>query len=97
MKPYYYYTKKTNISYPETTNNLAENPTNKHINEKICIPFDYLEFESSCQQKQSWKSHFINNFIDITADIFISNKECANYELALKLRYDGIMFFWKSF
>lgn len=49
MKSYYYYTKNTNISYPEIINHLAENSANKYANEKILIPFDYLELKKPYQ------------------------------------------------
>lgn len=35
IKPYNCYIKKTNISYLETTNDLAEKPTNKSTNKEI--------------------------------------------------------------
>ena len=45
MKPYYYYIEDIGISYPETTNDLAENLVNKLTNKEILTPFDYLELE----------------------------------------------------
>ena len=33
----------------------------------------------------------VNNFIDKTADIFISHREYADYKFALKLRHDRII------
>lgn len=41
MKPYYYYTKEINISYPETTNDLVEKYEDKPANKEIFIPLDY--------------------------------------------------------
>lgn len=49
VKLYYYYTKDTDISYLETTNNLTENPANKLTNNEIPMPFDYFEPERPAQ------------------------------------------------
>lgn len=43
IKLYYYHIIDINISYLEITNNLVKNPTDKPINKKIPILFDYLE------------------------------------------------------
>ena len=51
MKPYYFHTKNTNISYPETINNLAKNPRDKLANKEILTLLDYLELEKACQQR----------------------------------------------
>lgn len=52
------------------------------------MPFNDLEPQKSRWYKQSWKSHFINNFVDKMANIFISYREYTNYKLALKLKHD---------
>ena len=99
MKPYHYHIEATDISYPEKTNDPeeksadkpADKPVDKPANEEILIPFDYPESQRPRRQGRPWKSHFINDLIDKTADIFISHKKCANYELTLKLRHDGII------
>ena len=91
MKPYYRHTEDTDISYPKTTNDLVENPADKAANEEIPTPLDYLEPERPRQQGRPRKSHFTNDLIDKTANIFISHRECADYELALKLRHDRII------
>ena len=91
VKPYHCHTKDTDISYPETTNDLAENPADKAANKEIPTPLDYLEPERPRRQGRLQKSHFTNNLIDKTANIFISHRERTDYELALKLRHDGII------
>lgn len=97
MKPYHCHIENTDISYPETTNNLVENPADKLANKEIPMPLNSLKPKRSRQQGRSQKSHFTNNFIDKIADIFISYRECADYKLALKLRYDGIITTPKNF
>ena len=95
MKPYHRHIEETDISYPETTNDpeekSADKPANKPTNEEILTPFDYPQFQRPRQRGRPQKSHFTNDFIDKTADIFISHKKRTNYELALKLRHDGII------
>ena len=91
VKPYHRHTKDTDISYSETTKDLAENPADKAANEEIPTPLDYLESERSCRRGQPRKSHFTNDLIDKTANIFINYRERADYKLALKLRHDEII------
>ena len=91
MKPYHCHTKETDISYPETTNDLAEKPTDKPANKEVPTPLDHLKPQRPRQQGRSRKSHFTNDLMDEMADIFISHRECADYKLALKLRHDGII------
>ena len=91
MKPYYCHIKDTDINFPETTNNLAENPIDKPANEEIFTPLDYLEPERPCQQGRPQKNYFTNDLIDKTSDIFINHRERADYKLALKLKHDGII------
>ena len=91
VKPYHRHTEDTDISYPETINDLVENPADKAANEKIPTPLDYLEPERPRRRGRPWKSHFTNNLIDKTANIFINHRERTDYELALKLRHDGII------
>ena len=43
IKPYHYYTKETNISYLETTNDLTEKLVNKLANKEIPTPLNYLK------------------------------------------------------
>ena len=97
MKSYYCHIEKTNFSYSKTTNDLEKKCTNKPVNEKILTPFDYPESQRPYQQGRPWKSHFTNNIIDKTADIFISHKKPANYKLALQLRYDRIITTFRDF
>lgn len=49
IKLYYYYTKDTDISYLETTNDLVKNFINKFTNKDIPILYNKLELEKSCQ------------------------------------------------
>ena len=91
MKPYYYHTKDINISYLETTNDLAENFVDKPTNKAISMPLDYLEPEKPRRRGRLRKSHFTNNLIDKTADIFINYRKHADFELALKLKHNGII------
>ena len=91
MKPYYRHTKDTDINYPGITNDLAKNPADKPANKEIPTTLDYLEPERPRQQGRPQKSHFTNDLIDKTVDIFISYRKCANYELAFKLRHDRII------
>ena len=91
VKPYHRHTEDIDISYPEITNDLVENPADKAANEEIPMLLDYLEPEKPCRRGRPWKSHFTNDLIDKTANIFISYRERADYKLALKLRHDGII------
>ena len=67
------------------------NNLEKIIDEKILTLFNYLKTKKSCQQCQPQKSHFINDFINKMADIFISHRQYVNYKLALKLRHDRVI------
>ena len=91
VKPYHCHIEESDISYPEIINNLAKKSVHKLTNEEIPIPLDRLKPQRPRQQGWSEKSHFTNNLIDKTIDIFISDKECTDYELALKQRHDGII------
>ena len=51
MKPYYYHIEDTDISYPETSNDLAENLVDKFVNEEIPTPLDYLEPKKPCRRE----------------------------------------------
>lgn len=88
IKPYSYHIKKINNNYFERTNNLAEQPANK----KIFLLFVYLEIKKLCQWEQLEKSYFINNFINVKIDIFISYKKRVNYKPALKLYHNRVIF-----
>ena len=55
------------------------------------MPLNYLEPKRSRRPRQLRKSHFINDLIDKTANIFISHRERADYKFVLKLRYDRII------
>lgn len=48
MKPYHCHTKETNISYPKTTNDLANKIVYKLANKKIFTPFYYAEYQKPC-------------------------------------------------
>ena len=91
VKPYYCHIKDTDSSYLETTNDLAKNPVDKPANEKILTPLHYLKLERSRQRGWPRKSHFTNDLIDKTAEIFISHRKRADYKLALKVRHNGII------
>lgn len=88
MKIDYCYIGESDISYLETINHLVENPVDESSNKKILIPFNYLKPQRLYRLGQLWKSHFTNNFINKTIDIFISHRECVDYKLAFKLRHD---------
>lgn len=79
VKPYYSYREESYIYYLEITNDLAKNLANKPINKEISMPFDYPEPQKLCSCEHLWKSHFINDFIDKIADLFISHREHADY------------------
>lgn len=96
VKLYYCHTKNTNISYLETTNDLAKNPTDKPINEEIPMPLDYLEPEKPYWQEWLGKNYFTNDFIEKMADIFINYKERIDYNLIFKLRHDRIIIIFKD-
>lgn len=66
-------------------NDLAEKLINKLANEKNFMPFDYLKPPKPYWQEWSPKKHFIIDFIDKIADIFISYKEFVDYEFVFKL------------
>ena len=91
MKPYHCHIEESDISYPETTNDLPKKPTDKLANEEIFTPLDYPKPQRPRRQGRSRKNHFTNDLMDEMADIFISHRERANYELAHKLRHDGII------
>ena len=48
MKLYYCHTENTDISYLETTNDLAENSVDKPTNKEITTLFDYLKLKKPC-------------------------------------------------
>lgn len=91
VKPYHCHIEDTNISYLKIINDLAENPVDKLAYKEIPTPLNYLEPERSCQQGRLRKSHFTNNFINKTVDIFISHRERDNYKLALKPKHNRII------
>lgn len=91
VKPYYYYTKDTNISYPKTANNLAKNLIDKPVNKEIPILLDYLKPKRPYWQGQLQKSHFTNNLIAKIANIFINHRKYTDYKFAFKLRYNKII------
>ena len=74
VKPYNRLIEDTIINNPE-----------KIADEKIFSPFDHPETEKPHQRGRPRKSHFTNDLMDKTADIFISYKERADYKLLLKL------------
>lgn len=67
------------------------NNLEKIIDKEIFTLFDYLETKNSYQQGWLWKSHFINDFINKTVDIFMSQKKRANYKFVLKLQHKRII------
>lgn len=97
MKPYHSHIEETDITYFETTNNLAEIPVDKPANEEILMPIYHSNFQKLCQQGRSWKSHFTNNLMDKAIDILICHKKCADYKLALKLRHNKIIISFGDF
>lgn len=48
MNQYYCHSEETGISYPETTNDLAEKPKDKPANKEILILLDYPEPQTPC-------------------------------------------------
>lgn len=91
VKPYNHQIEETNISHLEKTNSLVEIPVHKPTNEKISIPLDYPESQKFRWHKQLQENHFINNFTDKTALIFVSHRNWANYKLSFQLCYDRII------
>lgn len=91
MKPYHCHIKDINISYLKIINDLAKNPADKLAYKEIPMPLNYLELERFCQQRRLRKSHFTNNLINKTVDIFISPRERTNYKLALKPKHNRII------
>ena len=63
----------------------------KTADKEIPAPFDHLETEKPRRRGRLRKSHFTNDLMDKTADIFMSHRERADYELALQLRYEGVI------
>ncbi len=63
----------------------------KTVDEEILVPLDYLKTEKPCRRGRSRKSHFINDLMDESTDIFMSHSERADYEFALKLQYEGVI------
>ena len=80
VKPYNRPTEDMIINYPEKT-----------ADEEITVPLNHLEIEKPRQQGRPRKSHFTNDLMDKTADIFMSHRERADYKLALKLQYEGVI------
>ena len=69
---------------------IINNPE-KTADIKISAQLDYLETEKPRQQGQPQKSYFTNNLMDKMADIFMNHRERADYKLALKLQYKGVI------
>ncbi len=63
---------------------IINNPE-KIADKKILTSLKHLETEKLCQQRRPQKSHFTNDLMDKTVDIFMSYRERVNYKLALKL------------
>lgn len=67
------------------------NNLEKTVDEKILTSFNHPETKKPCRRRQSWKNHFINNLMNKTANIFITHRKHADYELVLKLYHDGVI------
>ncbi len=70
---------------------MVINNPEKTVDEEIPAPLDHLETEKPRRQGRPRKTHFTNDLMDKTADIFMSHRERADYELVLKLRYEGVI------
>lgn len=83
MKPYYCLIEKSDISYPETRNDLKDNSADNTSYQEIFTPPDNLRRQKLCQRGRLQVSHLTNDLMDEMMDIFMSHKDCADYKLAL--------------
>ncbi len=72
--------------YNRFTEDMVINTPEKTADKEIPTPLDHLETEKPRRRGRPRKSHFTNDLMDKMANIFMSHKECVDYELALKLR-----------